>query len=242
MRKITLLVALALTVVGAGVLAGQNSAGGTFVPGFDYVVGGQWTWRTKASPFVFEGTTDDDNETTIAVTDPTADRTWTLPDVSSTFVGTTATQTLTNKTLTSPTLTAPALGAATGTSFAATGAISSSSPSAGIGYATGAGCAVTQQTNKSTGVTCTGVSGAITMNNAALAAAAEVGFTVTDTSVAATDVVFASIASGATANSYTVTVDAVAAGSFHVSISNVSAGSLSQALVINFAVLKAVSS
>lgn len=36
-------------------------------------------------------------------------RTWTVPDVSSTFVGTTATQTLTNKTLTSPTITTPTL-------------------------------------------------------------------------------------------------------------------------------------
>lgn len=37
---------------------------------------------TGATPLIFEGATADDNETTIAVTDPTADRTITLPDAS----------------------------------------------------------------------------------------------------------------------------------------------------------------
>ena len=54
---------------------------------------------------VFEGATDDAHETTLIVTDPTADRTITLPDASGTIVTTTATQTLTNKTLTSPIIT-----------------------------------------------------------------------------------------------------------------------------------------
>ena len=53
---------------------------------------------------VFEGATDDDFETTIAVTDPTADRTYTFPNASGTIVLRDATQTMTNKTLTSPTI------------------------------------------------------------------------------------------------------------------------------------------
>ena len=54
---------------------------------------------------VFEGATADDFETTLTVVDPTADRTVTIPDATTTLVGTDTTQTLTNKTLTSPTIT-----------------------------------------------------------------------------------------------------------------------------------------
>ena len=48
--------------------------------------------------FVFEGTAND-FETTLQVTDPTADRTLTLPDATDTLVGRATTDTLTNKTL-----------------------------------------------------------------------------------------------------------------------------------------------
>ena len=60
----------------------------------------------------FEGDTADAHETILAITDPTADRTITIPDASGTIVTTTATQTLTNKTLTSPTLTSAVLNTA----------------------------------------------------------------------------------------------------------------------------------
>ena len=59
---------------------------------------------------VFEGTTADSFETTLSAGEPTADRTITLPNATTTLVGTDTTDTLTNKTLTSPTLTTPALG------------------------------------------------------------------------------------------------------------------------------------
>ena len=58
---------------------------------------------------IFEGDTDDSFETTLQVTDPTADRTLTLPNASGTIMTLDATQTMTNKTLTSPTLTSPVL-------------------------------------------------------------------------------------------------------------------------------------
>lgn len=48
---------------------------------------------------VFEGTTDDAYETTLTVGDPTADRTITFPDATTTVVGTDTVQTLTNKTI-----------------------------------------------------------------------------------------------------------------------------------------------
>ena len=66
----------------------------------------------------FEGDTDDAHETVLAISDPTADRTITIPDASGTIVTTSATQTLTNKTLTSPTLTSAVLNTAiSGTAF-----------------------------------------------------------------------------------------------------------------------------
>ena len=61
---------------------------------------------------IFEGATDDSFETTLAVTDPTADRTITLPNATGTVSLIDATETLTNKTLTSPTLTSPVLNTA----------------------------------------------------------------------------------------------------------------------------------
>lgn len=110
----------------------------------------------------------------------------------------------------------------------------------GLGYSTGAGGTVTQATNKSTAVTINKLCGAITTSNASLANATAVGFTVNNSTVAATDVVNVCIKSGATANSYLLSVDAVATGSFHLCIYNLTGGSLGEALVINFSVSKAV--
>lgn len=109
-----------------------------------------------------------------------------------------------------------------------------------VGYSTGTGGTVTQATNKSTGVTLNKRCGQITMNNASLSAAAEVSFTLTNSYIAATDVVYVCIASGATAGAYNVQVDAVAAGSCRISVGNMSSGSLGEAIVLNFVVIKAV--
>jgi hypothetical protein len=118
--------------------------------------------------------------------------------------------------------------------------IKSISGTAGIGYGTGAGGTVTQGGSKSTGVTLNKVSGQITMNNASLAAAAEVSFTFTNSTIAATDVVVTAISSGATAGAYNTHVDAIAAGSCRISITNFSSGPLSEAIVLNFVVIKGV--
>lgn len=56
---------------------------------------------------VFEGTSVDSFETTLLITDPTADRNIYLPNASGTLLTDSATQTLSNKTLTSPVLTTP---------------------------------------------------------------------------------------------------------------------------------------
>lgn len=121
-----------------------------------------------------------------------------------------------------------------------TQSLKSNHASAGIGYATGAGGTVTQLTDKTTGVTINKVCGQITLNNAALAAGTSVSFTITNSAIEASDFPNVIIASGATAGSYFVGVDAVDAGSCRVHLRNISAGSLSEALVLNFILHKAV--
>jgi hypothetical protein len=108
-----------------------------------------------------------------------------------------------------------------------------------IGYATGAGGAVTQETDKSTTVELNKICGAITTDDDELAGAAEVSFTVTNDQVAATDVVMVCVKSGASTGTYIATVSAVAAGSFVITLANVGS-TASEALVLNFVVIKAV--
>jgi len=128
--------------------------------------------------------------------------------------------------------------AITAASLVTTGLIKSSG-TAGIGYATGAGGTQTQATDKATTVVLSKTCGAITMNNAQLNAGTIVSFTVTNTTVAATDCIVIQHQSGGTLGSYTVTA-AAGAGSFVVYVRNNTAGNLSEALVLQFAVIKAV--
>lgn len=104
------------------------------------------------------------------------------------------------------------------------------------------GGTVTQATNKATTVVLSTNSGQITMNAAGLAANAEVSFTVTNTTVAATDVVAVCHGSAGTAGAYNVGANTIASGSFKITVGNVSTGTLSEAIVINFVVLKGASS
>jgi hypothetical protein len=142
------------------------------------------------------------------------------------------------ETLEGITLTTPNIGAATGTSLAATGAIKSSG--GGLGYASGAGGTITQSSSKSTGVTLNKLCGTIVMNGAALAAGTIVTFTITDSFVAATDVIHVQHDSVGTIGAYTIMPNTPAAGSFKISVRNNTAGSLSEAIVLRFAIIKAV--
>lgn len=123
--------------------------------------------------------------------------------------------------------------------FAVSDSIKSINATAGIGYGTGSGGTVTQATSKSTGVTLNTVCGAITMNAAALAADAIVSFVLTNTAIAATDVLVLNHISGGTIGAYTLNGQC-AAGSATINVANRSTGSLSEAVVIQFAVIKAV--
>ncbi len=73
--------------------------GGTFSGTFTGTMDITGTVLSGASPLVFEGATADDYETTLAVTDPTADRTVTMPNATDTIIGRATTDTLTNKTV-----------------------------------------------------------------------------------------------------------------------------------------------
>lgn len=112
----------------------------------------------------------------------------------------------------------------------------------GVGYSTGAGGAVTQITSASTAVTLNKVCGSITTVSLALAAGVDVSFTLTNNTIAATDVVVASIKSyGGTADGIpVVSVVATAAGSCVLNIRNTGAVTLDALAVINFAVIKSV--
>ena len=111
-----------------------------------------------------------------------------------------------------------------------------------LGYKVGSGGTVTQATSKTTAVTLNKINGEIVMDGAALADDATAAFTLTNSTIAATDVVIVNVASVGTVGAYQVTVGAVAAGSCSISVLNVSGGSLSQAIKLNFAVIKAVAS
>jgi hypothetical protein len=106
-----------------------------------------------------------------------------------------------------------------------------------LGYGTGAGGSVTQNTSKATTVVLNKANGQITTNAAALAAGANVFFQVTNSVVAATDNVIVTVQSAPTADAYRASVSAVAAGSFRIMLTNITAGSLSQAVVLNFAII-----
>jgi hypothetical protein len=136
---------------------------------------------------------------------------------------------------TSPALVTPDIGAATGTSLTATGTIVSTG-TAGVGYGTGAGGAVTQGTSRTTGVTLNKTSGAITLFSAAGSATAAT-FTVTNSTVAATDVIILNQKSGT--DLYDLKVTAVSAGSFNITF-NTTGGTTTEQPVFNFAVIKAV--
>jgi len=150
-------------------------------------------------------------------------------------LGTVASGNISACTSTSMVMVTPVIGAATGTSLTATGVIASTG-TAGVGYATGAGGAVTQITSRTTGVTLNKTAGAITLVSAAGSATAAT-FVVTNSTVAATDVIILNQKSGT--DLYDLMVTAVAAGSFNITF-RTTGGTTTEQPVFNFAVIKGV--
>jgi hypothetical protein len=166
--------------------------------------------------------------TTIQSITPTANRVLSNPDATGTYalVAGSSGQTLYNLN-----------GALDGTSttFDATTGTRFTAP---FGYGAGAGGTVTQATNKSTAVTLNTRCGQVTMNNANLVTATAVSFTLTNSQIAATDVLILNNVSGGTLGAYMFGARC-AAGSATITVRNLTAGDLAEALVIGFAVIKA---
>ena len=109
-----------------------------------------------------------------------------------------------------------------------------------LGYTAAGQGTVTQATSKSTAVTLNKPAGQITMNNAALGATTNVTFTLNNTYISANDILILNVGSGATAGAYNCWVSGLSAGAATITVRNISASPLSEAVVINFALIHCV--
>jgi hypothetical protein len=107
------------------------------------------------------------------------------------------------------------------------------------GYVTGDGGSITQSNSKSEGVILNSKCGQITMIADALAGNTTVSFTLTNSTIAANDLLVLNHVSGGTAGAYLLNAQC-AAGSANINVRNVTSGSLSEAIIIGFALVKAV--
>jgi hypothetical protein len=113
-----------------------------------------------------------------------------------------------------------------------------------IGYSAAAQGAVTQATDKSTGVTLNKSAGRITMNNAALAGGAVASFVLTNSVISANDTIIVCVSSnttGSAAGAYTTYISYMSAGTALISLRNLSATSYSEAVIINFSIIHSAS-
>jgi hypothetical protein len=106
-----------------------------------------------------------------------------------------------------------------------------------FGYTTAAQGSVTQATDKTTAVTLNKSAGRITMNAASLAANTAVSFTLNNSFISANDIVITNISAGGTAAAYTTYVSSMTTGSAVITLRNMTGSSLSEAVVINFALI-----
>lgn len=130
---------------------------------------------------------------------------------------------------------------ATGSQGAA-GADGVRTASTAFGYSTGAGGTVTQATSKSTAVTLNKLTGEITMNAAALAAATIVTFVYNNSALLAGDQLLCTHHATGTFGAYGINGRVTGAGAGSIAVRNNSAGSLSEAIVIKASVIRAVTS
>ena len=112
-----------------------------------------------------------------------------------------------------------------------------------FGYTAAAQGNVTQGTSsgKGTAVTLNKSAGRITMDNASLLTATNATFTLNNNLISANDTVILTISGGqATPGSYNVFANGLGAGTVSISLRNISGGTLSEAVVVNFAIIHCV--
>lgn len=123
------------------------------------------------------------------------------------------------------------------------GGVQSNNPDFGIGYTTGAGSTVTQLTSKATGVTIDTPTGNITCNAATLNSATNVSFTVTNAVIEPTDSIIVNVVGGtASITNYWVWAGLPTTTNFQIGLRNITGGSLSEAVVIRYTIIKGSSS
>jgi hypothetical protein len=108
-----------------------------------------------------------------------------------------------------------------------------------VGYGAGGGGTASQESgNKTAAATLNKPSGQITMNNTNLAADTTVSFTLTNSTISNTDVMVINIVGGAT-TAAAYNLDAVCnTGSAVISVRNITAGTLGEAIVLRYVVIK----
>ena len=148
---------------------------------------------------VFEGATADAFETTLTVTDPTADRTITLPNATGNVVLDTLAQTLTNKTLTSPAISGSPTITGLGTPSASSDATPKSYVDSILGSATAASTSASSAATSASSAATSASSAATSATSSATSATASA----TSASAAATSATSSATSATAAATSAT---------------------------------------
>lgn len=111
-----------------------------------------------------------------------------------------------------------------------------------MGFVSNAGSIVTQGTSKGNTVVMSKVCGQIVTHNAALGTGANIGFRFQNAYISSTDILIFNIGNGATQGAYRVQVEAMESGNANIRLYNVYGQGLSEAITLNFALIKSVAS
>ena len=130
-----------------------------------------------------------------------------------------------------------ATGNITGGNVVSSGAITSNSATAGVGYRAGAGGTVTQNTDKTTPVTLNTVTGEITMSAAQLGGDSTVSFILNNSTIINTDLIVLNQISDANIGLYSFN-GRCNSGNATISVHNMTNNNRSDAIVIRFAVIR----